>query len=363
MTNRHSALTIYHFPFSTPRPRRGQRGSAMIETTILLPVYMIIIYAIIYFGYATLSMQKQHQASAYTALLPQNPSSETIKSKFFPWAESMGIEPESTRTTHWNDLHYQEDPQTVLPELLYACHHLSGGEGSGYVFDQERIGVSLSIMAMPKITRSITLSTIIGGEVTESLSWTSAAQYLNSSFEGRPALAGGGFIDAPATFEDQHTGWNPEVGKDDGGGVIHFVSRALTGIPPDHQYNSDQDYADNSSRWLRRRRVTSSLSIDVPWAGVVVASPDETGQSFTQFATLDYDAPAAPLTTGTRAEITRRGECVRLSPADAGPGAPSVGQLLQNAGHVLGSDAPADPAQMDHDLETILGEGIWKRPE
>ena len=337
--------------------RNGRRGSALIETTIAMPVYMILIFGVLYVGYLTLGMQEQHQAAQYMAMMRQEPSYDHVIETFFPWSGGMEVEVTAEHNAYVEDIFYQTDTHTVLPELTYPLHRLSNGAGQMYTFDQERIGVSLAVLAMPKITRTITLDTILGGETTDQISWTDYSRYLNTNYQGHRPLPGGGFVDTPATFDTLNLGWDPEVHAD----YVKQISRALTGVPQENTYGTDEDYAADATRWLDRCRVESSVTFDFPWAGRAAAAEDEPEPTFQEFVTGDYRQPE-PLEAESLVYVTRRSENLRLTPTDPRIDRSNALQLMDDIGKVLNSAALGDPAGMEHDLENRLGEDVWRTP-
>jgi len=64
---------------------RAWGGSATLEMAILLPMYLIILFGVLYFGYATLGTQKQHLASAYAVAQPGVQAADDALPRFFPW--------------------------------------------------------------------------------------------------------------------------------------------------------------------------------------------------------------------------------------------------------------------------------------
>lgn len=63
---------------------RSARGSAAIEMAILFPLYMLVVFGVLYFGYLTLSRQRQANAAAYAAWSPRAQQPTDLAQQFFP---------------------------------------------------------------------------------------------------------------------------------------------------------------------------------------------------------------------------------------------------------------------------------------
>ena len=65
--------------------RGWERGSMMVETAIVMPAYLILLFALLFFGYSTLAKQKMHEAGAFAAWLSGEQAAGDLMDRFFPW--------------------------------------------------------------------------------------------------------------------------------------------------------------------------------------------------------------------------------------------------------------------------------------
>ncbi len=95
---RHFALCTLHFSLCIRR--RNLRATALIETAIVLPLYMLLLLGLLYFGYATLGRQRQDKATAYAAwqagtqqAAPQQAVSLVGPGPFWMWSGPITTNP------------------------------------------------------------------------------------------------------------------------------------------------------------------------------------------------------------------------------------------------------------------------------
>lgn len=68
----------------------SEEGAAAIEMAILMPLYMIVLFGLLFLGYLTLGMARQQQAAAFAGWLSGTQSSEELLERFYPWVEDTG---------------------------------------------------------------------------------------------------------------------------------------------------------------------------------------------------------------------------------------------------------------------------------
>jgi len=69
---------------------QNERGTAVIETAILMPLYMIILFSLLFLGYLTLGQHREIQAAAYAGWAAGTQGSEDLLETFFPWVYPDG---------------------------------------------------------------------------------------------------------------------------------------------------------------------------------------------------------------------------------------------------------------------------------
>ena len=324
----------------------------MIETAIVVPAYMMVLFGLLFFGYATLGRQHQELAAAYTGwqAQPGRQDGEQLLERFLPWADARETELDlPVDRTYDSDIHYAEG--TIETQLVAGAFSLTGGPDADYAFDLERVTVSLWNMALPEIERFAAWDPDDGMVVQERIHWDDASHYLN---ENRPETQTG-FINAPISvteidparpdpYDDEHYNIN--------------VARALTG-------------ASLGEPWIRRRRVALDHTYIPPYASIIhggvsfqPGTPPEPVEPSTlsTYVALDYQPPLDPFTMRTQFEITNRTDSVRTAPSpESGP---TAQQHLDQVADLFDWQALENPDDMDTEIEDHLRslgiEDIWK---
>jgi len=66
----------------------SERGTAAIETAILIPLYMIILFSLLFLGYLTLGQHREIQAAAFAVWAQGNQDAEVLAEKFYPYIDA-----------------------------------------------------------------------------------------------------------------------------------------------------------------------------------------------------------------------------------------------------------------------------------
>ena len=271
------------------------RGTAAIETAIVLPLYMLVLFGVIYFGYATLSRQRQTVASSFSAWLPGDQQADDLLEEFWPWegnAYSQGIEDHFSvaragdtvlgigENSRLGDPYYGNE---IATQLDAGAGELGGGGED--TFDLERVTVALWNLALGE--RSQHFDWVEGEGFVEVFEdhWDHYASYLNVV-----ARSGTGFIVADE-------GSPPVVGN-----YENWIVASLNGMGNGH--------------WLERRAATTDATYRPPFFNKVYR---EEGAEKTDFSTLvsgDYDEPEYSPTVDMVFDVTGRGDGWRSTVSD-----------------------------------------------
>jgi len=313
---RHTVRTIHYSPFCT-RARARVRGSAMLETAIVLPLYMIVLLATIYFGYAFLSKQRQAIVAWYSALVPGQQHADTALERFWPWegrASVVSILPGRSEAVAGDtrlviaEEQFSGDPYygTVIPSQLVAGRGHLGGGGDD-TFDCERLAVSLWDYALGERTQSFTF----GEEgIREQIQthYDDMARFLNlDAQEQWPPQFRIGFIQA-----NESSG--PEIGR-----YESLVARAL---------NSDDTH------WLERRRATTVATYRPPFFKDIYGGPEAPGFTLGSYLTLETPEPEYDPAAVAQFDITVRGSGTRVGVAEGA----SPENLIRDVARYLDSE-------------------------
>ncbi len=276
-----SALSIQYSVFCTRRFR--QRGTALIETAIVLPLYMILLFGLLYFGYATLGRQRQDKATAYEAWQSGTQQDPGLLATFWgssqPADTTLSVYGGGTNgQSEWvrqSDEYYgmekyvspQSGVQWLLPgaanynaawnfsdnidgnTVVFIPYQLNSGyhtlsSGGGELFDSERVTVDLWNFALGTVTQSFNWAPGAGLQQQLNTNYTSFANYLNKAAPANLQLQGGVLMaddgDPPTAAEAAPSG---------PGGLL---AGALNGPSVGGQ-------------WLQRRSVESTMSYNPPF--------------------------------------------------------------------------------------------------
>ncbi len=335
----HSVFSIHRSLFSTPRARNA-RGSALIETAIVLPLYLIVLFGLIYFGYATLSKQRQALAAAYTAWHPAKVQADELLDEFWPWEggpEVLWRSPGRSEaragdtvlttgeTTSFGDDYYG----TLVPSQLTGGPGSLGG-GAGDTFDRERIAVSLWTYAYAELIQSYSLPL----QQRIRRRWDDAANYLNPESDAQRHIE----LYERIGFIEADEGSPPSIGR-----YERLIADALNGDDPG---------------WIERPRITLQTTYKPPFFKMIYREEDAPATDFATFVTGDYPEPEYEPTSTVRFDLTTRGEGFRRA---AGEDGVTSDQLIAATRDFLDGGELSSPGSMDGLLLGNLGtlEQLW----
>ena len=358
----HSALCALHSAFCT---RRCARATALIETAIVLPLYMILLFGLLYFGYATLGRQRQDKATSYAAWqsAPQQASSLVGPGPFWSWNEAINtgtVNPAlpnsssaifgdttfsvygGSATHQWirqSDEYYGMTINGTIPipcQLEGAIHSLSGG-GSD-LFDSERVAVDLWNFALGSTTQSFTWTPGLGLVQNFNTSYTSFARYLN--IDANPQS--GGLLHAddgtPPTL----------LGPD--GMYAGLTCAALNGAP---------NGSPGAGPWLQRRAVESTMTYNDPlFLRHAYAEQDASPSTFGQYISGNDATPNNPTwqTATMDCDVTIRNSASVRQGAEEPP--QTADALLAQVSGFLSQSQLAAPNSMDSQILNSSGTTI-----
>ena len=341
MKHRHSLLTI-------PRRRRA-RGAALVETAILLPLYLIILFGLLYFGYATLSKQAQTSAAQYAAWLPQTQSAEAMLERFWPWAGKATALGGGSGTSEAEavDIHLRIEEPALTSDPYYGTDiptQLVDGKGSlpgaggrtGDVFNLERLTVDLWTYALGEINQDF-VWTESGIEERISVSYDDMANFLSTSAQQNwPDDRKIGFVDTPVS-----------AGSDVPPNVSEREPRIADAI------NGGSD------PWLERRRVTVKSTYRPPFFKNVYSEQDARPTDYATYISLQYKEPDYDPTAQLTFDVTGRGRGERRAAHEDGGSSATV---LADAAGLLGEDELPLAGGMDHSRLGVFGkvEDGWR---
>ena len=318
----HSILSTQHSIFFTPRAKRAA-GTALIETAIVLPLYMLVLFGIIYFGYATLSKQRQTIAASGAAWTPGVQSSDAVFDTF--WHEAGAcvedVVLQSSEEIDLGDTYYGN----IVPCQLVDGQGSLGGGGED-TFDRERVAVSLWNLALGEVTQHFAFVPGEGFVEHISVNWDSYSRYLNANHPD-----GTGWIYAGPCCP-------PILDR-----VDDAIADAFNGFGEGH--------------WLERRRVAIDAQYCPPFLKQIIREPDAPPSDFATYISGDYpelgERPVVEMTF----DLTSRGNAARYTVGEGAYSSSSEDVLGQAADLLNVSLSPAD--DMDATIEVLLGSEAW----
>ena len=317
-TTHYSPFTARYSLFAIPR---SARGTAVVETAIILPLYMIILFGLIYFGYATLSKQRQSVAAAYAAWLSHEQGADDLLAEFWPWAGEAQLEGGGSgqseaaagdTTLTVSEQARLDDPYygALLKCQLVAGLHSIGGGGED-TFDRERIAVSLWNLALGEIRQYFEWVPEVGIVERTHTHYDEFARYLNSAFST-------GFVDA-------REGSPPAIGD-----YENWIADALNGA--------------GSGHWIERRQVAMNATYRPPFFRTVFREEGSARTDFADYVSGDYPEPSYEPTVQMTFDLTGRGEGVRYA---AGEGGAVPDELVAQVGDFFSEVHLPEPDEMD----------------
>ena len=326
-------LSVLSSQFSVLSSRRSDSaGTALIETAIVLPLYMMILLGVIYFGYATITKQRQTVAAACAAWLPGEQHEETLKDEF--WRVS-GIMAQDTTLEASEDIR-DDDPyygNLIQPQLVAGMGSLDVGGRGNDTFDRERVVVGLWNLALGEMHRR--LEWVPGAGVVEQISRTfdDYAAYLNDA-----SASGTGWIVA----HPQQVS-SPTIHGDGGEPYEAYIAEVLNGFGSDH--------------WINRNQVALEAEYTPSFFDLktILRNPADEPTDFATYVSGDYPELEERPVVSMTFDLTRRGDGYRYA---VGEGGVTSEALVGQAGDLVRINLP--PAdEMNERIEGILGPNAW----
>jgi hypothetical protein len=301
----------------------------MLETAIVMPLYMLILLALVYFGYATLSRQRQAAAGALASWMPGTQRADVLLGEFWPWSgtpagTSFGDSSDAGAgdvTLHVEervrdgDEYYGEE---IPAQIDSGAHSLA--PGGSEIFDGERVAVSLWVYAL--------------GEYYQDFEWDGqnlvprmrprfdqVSGYLNIE------ASSAGFIQASEESPPELNEWSL------------WITEAFDGL---------------DGHWMERRSATLEADYRPPFLARTFAETGAAPSTLGQYVTGDYAEPEFQTAATMQFDLTGRGEGTRYAAGEGEAGTTSADLLAQAAAFIGGGDSLRDADEMDN---TPLGGG------
>jgi len=316
-----SALLLFAFRFSLLAFLRSSRGTAAVETALVLPLYALILFGMIYFGYATITKTRQNLAASGAAWLPGTQTSDDLTAEFWAYTgnalQDTTVEPANPETIALDDPYYGNETGTQLKVGIGSL-----GRSFDDTFDEERVTVSLWTLALGEVTQRFDF--IPGEGIVERRIRhdDDYSLYLNCNAPGST-----GFIEA----DDDSP---PVIGNEE-----RWITEMFNGF--------------GTGRWIERRRVALEADYRPPFFRQVVRDPDAPPTDFATFVSGDYPEPAAETRIGMTFDLTARGEATRLAADDVGGE-----DIVADAADLVGTGLSTANA-LDAMIQTALGGDPW----
>jgi hypothetical protein len=305
---------------------------------------MIVLFGLLYFGYATIGRQRQDKAASYAAWAPGAQAGPLVR-LFWAWqgdltpvaapaASSAAAGGDTTLAINgWirkGDEYYGApiNGTTFIP----AQYHIQGFSDGGEVFNGERLAVDLWNFAIGAVDQRFNWVLGQGTVQQERTRPTDFSKYLNS--------ASGGFVNAPppsrqwtAVGSESNVGSPPSIASYD-----LTITRALNGLP-------------DGSPWLQRSAVDTSMTYQPThpdYLRYIYRDPNAAASTFGQYIAGNYSAPGdiSLLTAKTSCDVTLRTKFMRTGAEEGAPNVLSDAGVLLNAGSPPSSSA-ADTATVN----------------
>lgn len=303
----------------------------MVETALVMPLYMLIILGLLFFGYSTLNRQREVKATQFAAWTPGEQSADELMASHWPSGggqTSGGPAAPGWTTATRGDLKLSVGEYASESDDYYGYEirsQLSGsllGGGQADTFDRERLAVSLWNYALGETTQSFVWDPVNGAVEQTRTHYDSIARYLNNRADPNGS-GGGGFVEADDQCPPTIT---PSVG---------WIALALDGPGAYH--------------WLERRHADLEGEYVPPYFRMIFEESGQPPSDFTTYVTLNYPTPSYRPISKFTVDLTGRGAGVRLA---AGEGNTSSDQLLLEAANTFGTAlTPVDDATRD----------LWRR--
>jgi hypothetical protein len=329
----------------------------LIETAIVLPLYMILIYGLLYFGYATLGRQRQDKATAYSAWQSALQQAGPLVSQFWGWNEpgsgSVSSAPPNSNPSAASagDTNFcvyggSVNGQWIRPTDEYYGMTINGtvfipdqlangvqlpGKGGADIFDRERVAVDLWNYALGATTQSFNWVPGQGIVQQFNTNYTDFARYLNLTPNPQGGLLLADAVDPPTSALTLSPGWGWRI------------TTALDG-------------PSGGGLWLQRRAVESTMAYNDPlFVRYAYAEQGAPPSTFAQYISGNNTAPANTswMTATMDCDVTVRNTASVRQGAEEAPQT-AAGLLTQVAGFFGQPDLPA-PNSMDSQILNSSG--------
>jgi hypothetical protein len=254
----------------------------MIETVILMPLYMILIFGLIFFGYSTLAKQKEAVAAGYSVTQSGRQSAADMMPMFFPWnpqsASDFLFYTDGSGITAGDARLRVHDLEEIADVYRPAWHTAPSLGGVGDTFDHARVAEYLWIMGLP-------------------------------TYEQHFEWVDGQFREVIITHENYKSSYLHNNG---------IVDR--TGPPSTTVYTRGATYGVNCAQdrsWLDRRDAWAEYFYTPPFFSRVYGETPQTSQ---QYFAMDYPTPAYTPDYKTESHLIARGDGRRQGTLDVGAG-------------------------------------------
>jgi hypothetical protein len=331
---------------------------------------MILLYGLLYFGYATLGRQRQDKATAYAAWQSGTQDAGPLVNQFWAWNGQFntgasvsfdwtsasadttfsvyggGANGESEWVRQGDEYYGMTINGTVPIPTQYQIPGYSGGGGD--LFDRERVAVDLWNYALGAVWQSFTWTAGVGLAQQFPTNPTDFYQYLNM---GSPANQepGGGLLladrgDPPTPALASSSSWPQGCG-----GLVAAALSVPMGAPGGAQ----------QQQWLQRRAVESTMNYRPPFLGTFWGDQSATATTnFSQYVSLSYPEPTNPPTTATTdCDVTTRNTDPSSARAAVGEGGQTSDMILDEVAEFFGQSPlaapPADITVLDASGDSI----------
>jgi hypothetical protein len=283
----------------------SERGTAMLEMAILSPMYLLLLFGLIYLGYSAMAGHKEQIASAYAALQPGAQTADEMMPRFFGW--NPRVDRTNPAANGGTEAHAGDVTLRVFDGA--GTSSLVGGAGAGF-YSVDHFNLALWVMQLGEVVGHYdprTRQTVI------------------------------------ETFRDQFGQYifdNDIVNPDSAHSTTAYTQDAANILNSD-PYNRS---------WLERRRAQLEYVYEPFFRGRVAGSQPLTDRQFYSYAAPPSEA--APIYSGVH-QIAARGPGERLGANDPGESADNV---LTEVSRMTGGALPAPMSNAGRD---DLGRIYW----
>ncbi len=297
------------------------RGSAMVETVVLMPIYIILIFGMLFLGYSTLVKQKEYAASSFAVWNEHSVGPQVLGNEFGMWASGSS-----------DDI--QEGPSGDVAAVGDGVLRIEEDEQTSDIYNSDDIAIRLFRMALAARSQYYVWE---DGQLQEriELRGDDASRYLGNALG----------IYAHTSFSRTDPSGNYVVVDD-----LPSLERGNTFYEPLYHV-SDLMAGTLDSGWSVKRTAILEYTYN-PWFRPIAHSDTSRSLTTAQYLTLQFpERPKAPV---YRAEsrLMTRGDAHRSTIPDVSPG-----KLLDEMSALVGGDGNLLPEYMNEDDLGQLGLG------